>query len=121
MTDTDHDAIIRLEEQVLALRQARDLQAREYERRLESLNHEAARIAASAEIYAREDVIVPKIDNVGALLAASRADIEEKLAVVTQRLTLAEAKTTANRALFVAVTGVLGLVIAILGIVASKV
>lgn len=52
----DHDRIVRLEERQKADRQARKLQAVEYERRLEALNHENARILANAAIYLPREV-----------------------------------------------------------------
>lgn len=52
----DHDRIVRLEERLAAFGRERDHQAIEYERRLGELNHENARILASAQIYLPREV-----------------------------------------------------------------
>lgn len=44
LTRNDHEALVRVEEQIQGMKEARELQAEEYERRLEALNGEASRI-----------------------------------------------------------------------------
>lgn len=111
---TDRERIVRLEQQVIAIREERDKQAKEYERRLHDLNNENARLAADAAVYARQDVVNPLITNLGAIVAATKEQQDARVEVLTDRLKTAEARTAANRILFGTVATILIVVVAVL-------
>ena len=70
--------IVALREQLQGIREARDLQAKEYERRLGELNHAHARAEASSQHFVPRElhdktiaVLTEKVDQVATRLTAS--------------------------------------------------
>jgi hypothetical protein len=104
----DHDRIVRLEERQQAVREALVLQAREYERRLEALNGENARILRVQS----SSVTAEKFDD---YKATQTTALQLALDLVNGRLTAMEnwkAKATGIGLVLVLVSGVIGAAIA---------